>query len=97
MARASDDLPLKKIVENLFKDKKLETKYIETKIPTIWESAVGKYISERTIKIFVKNHTLFVYMSSAPLKQEMNYNKEKIIAVVNEKLESAYIKSIEIR
>ena len=97
MARASDDLPLKKIVENLFKDKRLETKYIETKVPIIWEAAVGKYIADRTVKMFVKNHTLFVYMSSAPLKQEMNFNKEKLIAVVNEKLESIYIKSIEIR
>ena len=97
MARASDDLPLKKIVENLFKDKRLENKYIETKVPTIWGSAVGKYISERTLKMFVKNHVLYVYMSSAPLKQEMNFNKDKLIAVVNEKLQSNYIKSIEIR
>jgi len=97
MARASDDLPLKKIVENLFKDKRLENKYIETKIPLIWESAVGKYISERTTKIFVKNSTLYVFMSSAPLKQEMNFNKEKLIAVINEKLDSDFIKSIEIR
>lgn len=97
MSRASDDLPLKKIVENLFKDSKLESKYIETKIPTIWASAVGKYIADRTIKLFVKNSVLYVFMSSGPLKQEMNHNKEKLIALVNEKLESNYIKSIEIR
>jgi len=97
MARASDDLPLKKIVKNLFKDKKLETKYIETKIPTIWEAAVGKYIAERTVKMFVKNRTLYVYMNSGPLKQEMTFNREKLITLVNEKLDSNHIKSIEIR
>ena len=97
MTRASDDLPLKKIVENLFKEQKLEGKYIATKIPTIWADAVGKYIAERTTKIFVKNGVLYVFMSSGPLKQEMSHNKGKLISLVNQSLGSDYIKSIEIR
>ena len=97
MARNSDDLPLKKVIENLFKETQQEDKFIETKIPTIWNEAVGTYIADRTTNIFVKNHTLFVYLSSAPLKQEMGFNKDKIIALINEKLQSNYVKSIQIR
>lgn len=97
MKRSSDDLPIKQIIENLFKDKRLESKYIETKIPLIWQNAVGKYIADRTTKIYVKQGTLFVYLSSAPLKQEMMHNKEKVITLVNQKLESDHIKNIEIR
>ena len=97
MGRSSDDLPLKKVIENLFKESQLENTFIETKIPIIWNEVVGKYISERTTKVYAKNSTLFVYLSSAPLKQEMLFNKEKIISLINEKLETEYIKSIQIR
>ena len=97
MKRASDDLPIKQVIENLFKEKRLESKYLETKVPIVWQSAVGKYIADRTTKIFVKGDVLLVYLSSAPLKQEMMHNKEKLVQLVNEKLEAELIKSIEIR
>lgn len=97
MKRISEELPIKEIIESLFKNNQLEEKYIETKIPTIWQSAVGKFIAERTLKIFVKKHTLYVYLNSAPLKQEMMHNKAKVIQLVNEKLNLNYIKELTIR
>lgn len=97
MTRAADDQPLKKIIEDMFKERKLENKYLETRVPIIWESAVGKYIADRTTKMYVRNGTLCVYLSSAPLKQEMMHNKQKVVDLVNEKLESDHIKALEIR
>lgn len=97
MSRNGDSEPLKNIIGNLFKDSKLETKFLETKIPLIWHEVVGNYIGERTTKIFAKGSTVFVYISSAPLKQEMMHNRDKIITLLNQKLGENTVKEIIIK
>ena len=97
MSRNGDSEPIKNILNNLFKDSKLESKFLESKIPTIWSEVVGNYISERTSKIYSKNGLLFVHISSAPLKNEMMMNREKIISLLNDKLGEIVIKEIVIK
>ena len=97
MSRDADSEPLKNIINSLFKDYKLDSKFLETKIPTIWKEVVGNYINERTTKLFAKENTLFVYLSSAPLKQEMMHNRDKIISLLNERLGSEVVTEIIIK
>lgn len=97
MSRRSDDLPISKVFNNLIQDYRLEEKYLSTKIPTIWKEAVGDFISERTLKMYVKDSILYVHFSSSPLKQEVHHNKSKIITLVNEKLGVNFIHDIQIR
>ena len=92
-----DPKSLKNALSSFFKESKLESKFLETKIPTIWKEEVGVYINERTTKIFAKNNTVFVYISSAPLKQEMMHNRDKIIILLNKRLGSEVIKELIIK
>jgi len=66
-------------------------------ITDIWEELMGKTIARYTDSIQIINHTLFISTSVAPLKNELLYQKEKIIQRVNDALGDNVIKDLVIR
>lgn len=75
----------------------IDDKYYETKIRESWEEFFGKTIAKHTSEVHLKKGTLFVHLSSAPLKQELSYNKDRMRAVVNENLNRTVVKEIVLR
>jgi hypothetical protein len=66
-------------------------------IETVWEEIMGKTIARYTDKIQIINNTLYIYTSVAPLKQELTYQKPKIIERVNEALHENVITEVIIK
>jgi hypothetical protein len=62
-----------------------------------WEKIMGKTIAKYTEKIEIINSTLFISSNIAPLKNELLYQKEKIIERVNEALGEKVIKDVVIK
>ena len=62
-----------------------------------WEKIMGKTIARYTDKIEIINSTLFISSAVAPLKNELLYQKEKIIERVNEALGEKVIKDVVIK
>lgn len=85
-SRKAGTLSLKDCIGNLLETYKIKDKYDETFLINSWESIMGKAISSRTSKLFIKEKTLFVTLTSAPLKNELNLGKTKIIKFLNEKV-----------
>ncbi|MBI2730170.1 MAG: DUF721 domain-containing protein [Sphingobacteriales bacterium] len=67
------------------------------KIEEVWETLMGKTIARYTDKIEIIGHTLFITTNTAPLKQELQFQKEKIIERVNEVMKEKVIKEVVIR
>lgn len=55
-------------------------------IQEIWEQIMGKTIAKYTDKIQIIENKLFIYTTVAPLKNELIYQKQKIVDRVNEAL-----------
>ena len=66
-------------------------------IEDAWEKIMGKTIARYTDKIQIINSTLFITTNVAPLKNELLYQKEKIIERVNEALGEKVIKEVVIK
>ena len=66
-------------------------------ITDVWEDLMGKTIARYTDSIQIINQTLFITTSIAPLKNELLYQKEKIIQRVNDALGDHVIKDVVIR
>ena len=66
-------------------------------IEDVWEQIMGKTIARYTDKIRIHGSTLYISSSVAPLKQELLYQKEKIIQRVNEALGERVIKEVVIQ
>lgn len=63
-------------------------------IEDVWEKLMGKTIARYTDKISIHGSTLYINTSVAPLKQELSYQKEKIIQRVNEALGEKVINTV---
>lgn len=85
-SRKAGTLSLKDCIGNLLETYKIKDKYDETFLINSWESIMGKAIASRTSKLFIKDKTLYVTLTSAPLKNELNMGKSKIIKFLNEKV-----------
>lgn len=81
-----------------FLDKsKLKNGIRSVQIESIWETVMGKTIARYTEKIEIVHQTLFIHTSVGPLKNELVYQKEKIIERINEALGEKVIKEVVIR
>lgn len=55
-------------------------------IVDVWEKIMGKTVAKYTNKIQIINGTLFITTTVGPLKQELHFQKTKIIEMVNKEL-----------
>lgn len=76
------------------KEENLEHTYKQKQLIVNWEKVMGKTIANRTTKIFFKDKILFVKLSSAPLKQEMQNSKEKFLELVSDEIGSGEVKDV---
>ncbi|MGI8952034.1 MAG: DUF721 domain-containing protein [Chitinophagaceae bacterium] len=76
---------------------KLKNGIRAVQIEEVWEDIMGKTIFNYTEKIQIINHTLFICTYAGPLKQELMYQKEKIIERVNEALGEQLIAEVVIQ
>lgn len=72
----------------------LESKYNQALILTKWEQLVGATVATRTQKITFKDGTMYVYLSSSPLKHQLSQSKTLLISLINEALKKTIITEI---
>ena len=72
----------------------LKTGLRALQIEDVWEEIMGKTIARYTDKIQIIKNTLFIYTSVGALKQELIYQKPKIIERVNEALHENVITDV---
>lgn len=63
-------------------------------IEDVWADIMGKTIAHYTDKIQIIKNTLFIYTSVASLKNELIYQKPKIIVRVNEAFNETVITDV---
>ena len=81
-------------MKQFLKQSRLKGSIQALQIEDVWENLMGKTIARYTDKINIHGHTLFISTTVAPLKQELNFQKEKIIQRVNEALGERVIKEV---
>jgi len=76
---------------------KLKSGIRAIQIEDVWEELMGKTIARYTDKLQIINNTLFIYTSVGALKQELIYQKPKIIERINEVFKERVITEIIIK
>ena len=66
-------------------------------IEDVWEELMGKTISRYTDKLEIVHHTLFIYTSVGAPKNELVYQKPKIIQRINEAFRENIISEVIIK
>lgn len=66
-------------------------------IKEVWEQIMGKTISNYTSDIQIIKKTLYISTSVAPLRNELLYQKDKIIERINEHFGEKVIDSVVVK
>jgi predicted nucleic acid-binding Zn ribbon protein len=85
-ARKADVQPLKDSIQSLVNTYKLQGKLNEVNVVASWEKIMGKAVALKTQEIYFKNNKLFVRLTSAPLKHELNMAKAKVADMINQEM-----------
>lgn len=64
-------------------NQKLNKGYTTLRIKEAWQSEMGDMICSYTQKLYFKGGVLTVYLTSAPLRNELSMSKEKVINLIN--------------
>ena len=66
-------------------------------VEDVWEKIMGRTVARYTNNLKVIHKTLYVNTNVAPLKQELNFQKEKIKLRINEALGDKVIDNVVIQ
>ena len=75
----------------------LGDKLSEVGVINSWEETVGKAISSRTTKIYIRDHILYVHLSSSVVRNELLMLREALREKLNQKAGTEVIKEIVLR
>jgi predicted nucleic acid-binding Zn ribbon protein len=95
--RRSKTISLAEAINDYIKEMNLGGKLTEIAVINSWEEIVGKAISSRTTKIYIKNSILFVHLNSSVVRNELLMLRETLRTKLNEKAGSEVIKEIVLR
>ena len=92
--RNKDDFELSPLIEQFKSKYRLNTKLDAVELEELWHQELGKGISNYTDKIDFKRHTLYVWLNSSVIREELSYGKSRIINMLNKKLGKEAVKKI---
>ncbi|GAA4423550.1 hypothetical protein GCM10023188_02500 [Pontibacter saemangeumensis] len=92
--RKADIQPIGESLKALMKAYRLDGKLSEVNIVQSWERIMGKPIAMKTQELYFRDHKLFVRLTSAPLKHELNMSKSKVIELLNREVGTDAVKDV---
>ncbi len=97
MARKSNEQTIQEVIKELMGAKPMKSKLTEINLVNSWERLVGSLIAKNTEKIYISRGKLFLHITSPPLKNELTFQRTKIIELVNQFAEEEIINEVIIR
>jgi predicted nucleic acid-binding Zn ribbon protein len=95
--RRSKTISIAEAVNDYIKEMNLGDKLSEVGVINSWEETVGKAISSRTTKIYIKDHVLYIHLNSSVVRNELLMLREVLRDKLNQKAGTEVIKEIVLR
>lgn len=71
------------IIEEAMKMEGLEDTFNEQRAAAAWADVVGPAINRYTTRRYVDHGVMHVYLTSAPLKNELSFARERLVEALN--------------
>lgn len=85
------------VLKQFIEKNKLQSGIDNISVQDAWKSLMGNGVNGYTKEVSLKGTTLYVSLTSAVLREELSYGKDKIINLINEELGRAVIRDIILR
>lgn len=95
--RLSNQSSISEVLQQFIQQNKLESGMDKIDVEQAWKSLMGNGVNSYTQEVILKGSTLYVKLTSAILREELSYGKQKIISMLNEELRKEVVKEIVLR
>jgi hypothetical protein len=95
--RFNEESPIGDVLKQFIVQNKLEAGIDVVNVRDAWKNLMGNGVNNYTTEIQLKGTTLYVALSSAVLREELSYGKEKIIKMINEELRKDLVTNLVLR
>ena len=85
------------VLKHIIQSNKLQTGIDQITVKEAWISLMGNGVNSYTKEVTLRKNTLYVELTSAVLRQELSYGKEKIIRMINEEFRRDVVKELVFR
>jgi predicted nucleic acid-binding Zn ribbon protein len=85
---------LKDAINAMLDAYKLKGGILQSRINNKWADMMGPMIASHTKEIKIIGSTLYIYVDSAPLKQELMMARAKIVQRINEEMNENLVKEV---
>ena len=92
--RTSNESSISDVLKEFIEKNKLQSGMDQIDVQQAWKSLMGNGVNSYTNEVILKGATLYVSLSSAVLRQELSYGKQKIITMLNEELRKDVVKDL---
>lgn len=92
--RQTNDEPVGNVVLRMLQAYGIQDQYYEARAKQLWQEMMGIHIGQYTQNVYVRNRKLYLTLSSAALRQEMNFSKDKIKHYINEGIGKDFIRDV---
>ena len=95
--RLSKESSIGDVLKAFIETNKLQSGMDKIDVQEAWKSLMGNGVNSYTKEVVLKGSTLYVSLTSAVLREELSYGKQKIITMINEELRKEVVKDIILR
>lgn len=92
--RQTNDEPVGNVVLRMIRAYGIQDQYYEARAKQLWQEMMGDHIAQYTQSVYVRKRKLYLTLSSAALRQEMNFSKDKIKKYINEGIGQDFIRDV---
>ena len=94
MSKKSNVKKISSVISDILNQDQLVGGINNIKVINSWKKIAGKNILSYVTKINFINGNLYIKIKSAPLRNELNFNKERFLNQINEDLKNKIVKKI---
>jgi len=95
--RTSNESSIGDVLKEIIQVNKLQPGMDQVSVKEAWKSLMGNGVNSYTRNVVLKGSTLYVELTSAVLREELSYGKDKIIRMINEELRREIVKDVVLR
>ena len=95
--RENNENTVGEILKGILQDNRLQPGIDEVIVQDAWRSLMGNGVNTYTRNVVLKNGILYVELTSAVLRAELSYGKDKIVKLINEELRRDVVREVVLR
>lgn len=92
--KRTEPMSIRQIIDRVMDTSASGSQFLEQRASFLWADVVGPGVNRQTIRRYVARGELHVYIASAPLKGELEYQRAAIRDAINKILGKEVLKAV---